>query len=416
MPVTCHTSPPPAAIQPQGHPQPELSGCAYERTCVVCQVAPFNPILPGPQHTMHHTTTPHNTTQHRPHHTTPHNTTPHHHHHHHCCRDILSLSRLAAGPSEPTGSFTGSQQQPHIDDAQHHSDPAAAAAAASNDHGAATPAFSAGGVSATHGHPPQPGSRLRHSSSAVHAGGRPAGSLLASASLGHWGTTTTPASKAAAAGGHLGDGMSPAVSNGSDVHLQQRQQHVVASTPQCGPPGQAFGGAGAAAAAAAGAGLGTSVTSAGSVSFAKSLGGGVYAPGAGGITPLPLAAVHAPGVRMNSCLRGPSPLGPVGFNRDGATGCARETGGLQALLGPQQRERQQQEEGALSAGVAAFHGGGPGSAARRSGMQLLPGSFKLGAGNTHSPGMLRPAPATTYSWCCHTQQPNPYTIHITPAP
>jgi hypothetical protein len=310
-----------------------------------------------------------------------------------CCRDILSLSRLAAGPSEPTGSFTGSQQQLQTDDAHQHGDAAAAAAAASNDQGAATPAFSAGGVSATHGHLPQHGSRLRHSSSAVHAGGRPAGSLLASASLGHWGTTTTPASKAAAAGGHLGDGMSPAVSNGSDVHLQQRQQHVVASTPQCGHPRQAFGGAGAAAAAAAGAGLGTSVTSAGSVSFAKSLGGGVCAPGAGGITPLPLAAVHAPGVRMNSCLRGPSPLGPVGFNRDSATGGSRETGGLQALLGPQQRERQQQqqqqEEGALSAGVAAFHAGGPGSAARRSGMQLLPGSFKLGTGSTHSPGRLR---------------------------
>lgn len=296
-----------------------------------------------------------------------------------CCRDILNLSRMAAGPSEPTGSFTGSQQQPlPLEDQQQ---PGSAA----NGQGAATPAFSAGGVSATHEHQPQPGSRLRHSSSAVQAAARPAGSLLASASLGHWGTTNTPASKAAAAGngGPLGSGMSPAVSAGSDLHLQQqRQQHVVASTPQCAPPGHAGGGPGAAAAAAAGAGQGTGVTSAGSVSFAKSLGGGVYAPGAGGITPLPLAAAHAPGVRLNSCLRGPSPLGPVGFNRESG-GAHRETAGLQALMGPQTRDRQQQQHAGTS--DACGGSGEPGSAARRS-MQLLPESFRLAAGNNNSPG------------------------------
>jgi hypothetical protein len=326
------------------------------------------------------------------------------------CRDILNLSRLAAGPDQPTGSFTGSQQQPQLEDQAAPGEGQLPGSGTNTPHGGrhpATPAFSTGGVSATHDmqQQPQPGSRLRHSSSAAHAAAsRPAGSLLAaSASLGHWGTAHTPASKAAAAaaaaaggpGGPLGSGMSPAMSAGSDMHhpQQPRQQHVVASTPQCGPPAGHGGGGGAsgAAAAAAGAGQGTGVTSAGSVSFAKSLGGGMYAPGAGGITPLPLAAVHAPGVRINSCLRGPSPLGPVGANRDGASSHSllRETGGLQALMGPAARERQQhgqQQQLAPTAEEPAGSGGGaPGSAARRS-MQLLPGSFRLAAGHNNSPG------------------------------
>lgn len=326
---------------------------------------------------------------------------------HPCCRDILNLSRLAAGPDQPTGSFTGSQQQPQLEEVAPGENQQQPGSGTTTPHGGrqpATPAFSAGGVSATHDmHQPQPGSRLRHSSSAAHAAAsRPAGSLLASASLGHWGTAHTPASKAAAAaavaagggaGGPLGSGMSPAVSAGSDMHLQPRQQHVVASTPQCGRPGGHAGGdgaAGAAAAAGQAAGQGTGVTSAGSVSFAKSLGGGMYAPGAGGITPLPLAAVHAPGVRVNSCLRGPSPLGPVGgAHRDASHSLARETGGLQALMGPAARERQQHGQHAQAADEtpsAAGSGGAPGSAARRSSMQLLPGSFRLAAGHNNSPG------------------------------
>lgn len=237
---------------------------------------------------------------------------------------------------------------------------------------------------------------------------RPAGSILASASLGHWGTASTPASKAAAAaaaaGGPLGSmGASPAVSGASDVQqLQQRQQHVVASTPQCAgrPPGVyngAGGGFGGMSAAAAGGGAGTGgVTSAGSVSFAKSLGGGVYGHGTGGgITPLPLAAAHAPatGMRINSTLHRPSPLGPS--NRDAAAGFTREVAsGLQALLGPQARDGQQPQQQQEGAGGFGGNGGGlAGSAARRS-MQLLPGSFRLGAGNTaNSPGMDSPAVA-----------------------
>lgn len=326
----------------------------------------------------------------------------------HCCRDILNLSQLAAGPDQPTGSFTGSKQQPQLEELAPGENQQQPGSGTTTPHGGrhpATPAFSTGGVSATHDmHQPQPGSRLRHSSSAAHAAAsRPAGSLLASASLGHWGTAHTPASKAAgqaaaaagggAGGGPLGSGMSPAVSAGSDMHLQLRQQHVVASTPQCGPPGGHAGGgvgAGTAAAAGQGAGQGTGVTSAGSVSFAKSLGGGMYAPGAGGITPLPLAAVHAPGVRINSCLRGPSPLGPVGgAHRDASHhSLARETGGLQALMGPAARERQQHAQAAADEQTpsAAGSGGAPCSAARRSSMQLLPGSFRLAAGHNNSPG------------------------------
>jgi hypothetical protein len=48
-------------------------------------------------------------------------------------------------------------------------------------------------------------------------------------------------------------------------------------------------------------------------------------------------------------------------------------------MGPQTRDKQQQQQQQSDAG------GDPSSAARRS-MQLLPGSFRLAAGNNSSPG------------------------------
>lgn len=330
------------------------------------------------------------------------------------CRDILNLSRLAAGPTEPTGSITGSQQHEHEQHNQQQHAPGTSDAQNAAGAAAGAPAAPAGSAAgpgvAVQEHPQQIGSRLRHSSSAAAAGGGRGGgggggvSGPISTSLGHWAAATTPASKAAtgapsAGGAHVsGSGMSPGVSAMSGPSLHQRLQHnPAASTPQCAPGHVLAGSAGAAAAAAAAAACATApggtAASAGSVSFAKSLGGGVYAPGAGGgITPLPLAATHGPGARLGSCLRGPSPLGPAGVSREPA-GFSRETVGLQALMGPQAGVRDRHQQGQLEdtpvAGTgsdAAGGAGAPGSVARRS-MQLLPGSFRLAGGHNNSPGV-----------------------------
>jgi hypothetical protein len=124
-------------------------------------------------------------------------------------------------------------------------------------------------------------------------------------------------------------------------------------------------------------------------------------PAACGGTPSPVAA---PGLRQASSIRGPSPLGLA------APG--RECVGLQALMVPGQQQQQPGMSVAMSAalgeaGTAAAAGGqqhmgqpaggggggggdscgGGGSSGRRCGIQLLPGSFRLGGGGSQqSPG------------------------------
>lgn len=87
----------------------------WSRLCIPCLCcAAAESITPSPKHSHTHTLL---------------HLAPAHTH-----RDILNLSRLAAGPQEPTGSFTGSQQQPapQLDDRQHHADPTQLALAGEN--------------------------------------------------------------------------------------------------------------------------------------------------------------------------------------------------------------------------------------------------------------------------------------------